>query len=68
VLIQADGMSELDEGRNAGDPGDLFQPGPAPIFSSNSAPSSRWWNGALSGLQVTSIVANNGQVSFFVTL
>lgn len=68
VMVQADGLSELDDGKNGGDPNDLFQAGATPVFSDTATPSSRWWNGAPSGLQLSAIEDDNGKMTFSVTL
>lgn len=68
VLVQADGRTDLDDGQNDGDPTDLFQGGEAPIFFDTSAPSSHWWDGTKSGLQIKSIDTSSGTVAFSVEL
>lgn len=55
-IIQADGLQQLEHGENMGDDGDPW-PGVSDVRSwhADTDPSSRWWNGAQSGLSITDI-------------
>jgi hypothetical protein len=54
-LEQADDLFDLEYGLNQGDPGDLFGGPAARSFGSGTAPSSRWWDGSPSGLEIAQI-------------
>jgi M6 family metalloprotease-like protein len=68
VLVQADGRSDLELGANPGDVSDLFASGPGPIFSAAGTPSSRWWDGSESKLQIRAVGFAGGRASFTVEL
>lgn len=51
-LEQADNRFDLERGMSAGDPDDLFGGPVAGDFGSFTAPSSRWWDGSASSLQI----------------
>lgn len=65
ALIQADGRNDL-AGDNEGDESDLFGPTQQPVFSDRGKPSSLWWDGSRSGLQIHSIRAVEGGLEFQV--
>jgi M6 family metalloprotease-like protein len=54
-LEQADNRFDLERGMNGGDPDDLFGGPAAGDFGSFTAPSSRWWDGSASKLQIEQI-------------
>jgi len=64
ALIQADGRNDL-VGYNDGDESDLFGPSGEPVFPPN-APSSHWWDGSPSGLQISQIRSIPGGLEFTV--
>ena len=53
--MQADGNWELERGRNRGDTYDLWSYPDFPEWGPSTIPSSSWWNGLTSGVQVSSI-------------
>lgn len=55
-MIQADGLSELEDGVNGGNAGDPF-PGNTNkrTFTENTDPASRWWGGNFTGLRILDI-------------
>ena len=61
-LIQSDGNTDLEMGVNNGDLGDLFKHGE--VFSAASHPSSAWWDGHASGLNIHNISPPGPIVSF----
>jgi hypothetical protein len=54
ALVQADGRNDL-VGVNDGDDSDLFGPTTTPVFAPHGKPSSLWWDGSPSGLQISAI-------------
>jgi M6 family metalloprotease-like protein len=54
-LEQADNRFDLEAGSNNGDANDLFSAPAKPRFGRATAPSSRWWDGKASGLEVRRI-------------
>ncbi|MES2659914.1 MAG: M6 family metalloprotease domain-containing protein [Verrucomicrobiota bacterium] len=65
ALEQADGRNDLENGRNRGDDGDLFDLAD-PKFTDNTDPSARWWGNARSyvDIEVLSGVAAKTTVAF----
>lgn len=63
-LIQADGQYHLERGINAGDARDLFNRNNGPSFGNSTIPSSRWWDGTSSTLEITDIEDKGQEVSF----
>lgn len=55
VLVQADGRDDLGLVANYGDSSDLFHRGSTAAFGDRTTPSAHWWNGSVSGLNITSI-------------
>jgi len=55
-IVQADGLHQLENGVNSGDPGDPF-PGSEDVteWNANTDPSSRWWGNIYSGLWITDV-------------
>jgi M6 family metalloprotease-like protein len=64
ALMQADGENDLEHGENTGDDKDLFHAGHNDRFGDTTRPSSMWWNGAPSGLEIHSISAAGREISF----
>lgn len=61
---QADGLYELENGKNNGNAGDYFSPGD--VFNDNSTPSARWWDGSPSGLDIQEISGKGDLAIMFV--
>ena len=57
-LEQADGHFDLEQMGNNGDAGDLFAGPSRRTFGAATTPSSRWWDGTPSGLEVIDISAS----------
>ena len=51
ALMQADGFNDLEQGRNRGDAGDLFDLD-TPLFKDTTNPSANWWSGKKSKIRV----------------
>ena len=66
ALLQADGRRDLEDNLNQGDGADLFAPLAGMVLSSASRPHSREWDGRESGLVLSDIVVENGQITFRV--
>jgi M6 family metalloprotease-like protein len=56
-LEQADNRWDLEHGANGGDSDDLFGAPAKTSFGDSTAPSSKWWDGSSSGLEITDISA-----------
>lgn len=54
-LLQADGRDDLEQAVGTGDPGDLFGPGPAPVFVEGTLRAAAWWDGTPAGMQIESV-------------
>jgi M6 family metalloprotease-like protein len=65
ALVQADGRNDL-EGVNDGDESDLFGPTAHSVFPPHAKPSSLWWDGSVSGLQISAIRPVAGGLEFTV--
>lgn len=63
TLVQADGDWDLENNANSGDNTDLWDQNFS-LFSDFSNPDSRWWSGAISGLNVSGISPPGDVVSF----
>lgn len=57
-LLQADGLTELDDGLDDGDGGDLFAPGSAPLFEPAGTRPARWWDSRDTGLRILDLRAD----------
>lgn len=62
-LEQADARFDLEHAANMGDTSDLYGAPFATAFGSTTAPSSRWWNGQKSGLEIDSISAPGPKIT-----
>ena len=62
-LEQADGKRDLENRVNQGDAGDLFSAPQRTAFGDTTTPSSRWWDGAPSGLEIHEIGASGRQIA-----
>jgi hypothetical protein len=54
-LVQADAQYDLEHGNNSGDDKDLFSAGENDRFADSTQPSSKWWDGTSSGLDIHGI-------------
>ena len=64
-LVQADGRNDLEnDPHNYGDATDLFAKGGNDHFATATAPNSKWWDGAVSGLDISSIGPAGAQITF----
>lgn len=63
-LEQADGQFDLERNKNPGDAGDLFGDPGRTRFADDTTPDSRWWNGRVSGLNITSVSAPGITMTF----
>ncbi len=66
ALVQADGHLDLENNRNTGDAGDLFQSLSGLALSNTTTPSSREWDGTDSGLQIRDVAAPAPVIEFSV--
>jgi M6 family metalloprotease-like protein len=62
-LEQADNRFDLEHRANRGDVSDLYGAPFATTFGSATSPSSRWWNGRRSGLEIESISAPGPKIT-----
>jgi len=68
TLVQADGRNDLEHGSNSGDDTDLFRGGVNDRLSDSTQPSSKWWDGTSSGLEIHSIGPEGTSLSFSVNV
>jgi len=66
-LEQADKRYDLEHRVNYGDAGDLFSAGVNPSFGDSTDPSSKWWDGTSSGLNIVEISNSSREMSFRLT-
>lgn len=64
ALEQADGRFDLEQNRNIGDSLDLFSSATGSAFGDTTVPSSHWWDGSSSGLEITNVGAPGESISF----
>ena len=65
ALVQADGRFDLEhDPRNIGDPTDLFSAAVNNHLGKNTNPSSKWWSGTPSGLELTGIGPAGPAITF----
>lgn len=65
-LLQADNRFDMEKKVNAGDAEDLFASPNNTQFSDGTTPSSKWWDGSNSGLNITAISASGATMTFAV--
>ncbi len=63
-LEQADSRFDLEHGVNRGDGGDLFHAPADRAFGNSTNPTSKWWTGAASGLEIVDISSAGPDMSF----
>ncbi len=66
ALVQADGHLDLENNRNAGDHGDLYEAKSGIALSNTTTPSSREWDGTDSGLQIRDVSDPDQVIEFTV--
>ncbi len=64
ALEQADNRFDLEHGTNYGDMGDLFSAATNPRLADSTSPSSKWWDGSLSGLEIRDISQAGQRMTF----
>jgi M6 family metalloprotease-like protein len=62
-LEQADNRFDMEKNVNSGDAEDLFGAPAKTTFGASTAPSSAWWDGGQSGLEITNVTAPAGVVT-----
>lgn len=67
-LLQADGLTELDDGIDDGDAQDLFAQGRDAVFVEGTPLAPRWWDGSPTGLQIRRLRADGEDLRFEVEL
>ena len=65
-LEQSDGRFDLEKYEDIGDEADLYPNGQNISFTSSTIPSSNWWDGSLSGLEIADISPPGQKISFRV--
>ena len=65
-LEQADNRFDLEKNANPGDADDLFSSPDRTRFSDSTSPSSKWWDGSNSGLNITEMSASGATMTFVV--
>jgi M6 family metalloprotease-like protein/uncharacterized repeat protein (TIGR02543 family) len=63
-IEQADGLFELERNIDSGDATDAFYSTNRTAFGSETLPSSKWWNGTSSGLEITNISAPGSVMTY----
>lgn len=66
-LEQADGRYDLEHRFNGGDGEDLFEAGRKSSFGNSTSPNSKWWDGSLSGLELSRISEAGQMMTFSFT-
>ena len=64
MVEQADGLFNLEYNQNNGDDYDAFYQGNKTAFGYNTIPSSKWWDGTGSGLEITDIRGTGSNMTF----
>lgn len=67
-LLQADGLQELDEGKDDGDGADLFGDGVSLVFVDDTPRAARWWDRTSAGLQIEAVRVEGEDVVFTATV
>ena len=55
LIVQADGLHQLEDGVNNGDPGDFWGPNTKTVFNEYSSPPAVWWDQSSCGIRITDI-------------
>lgn len=63
-LIQADNSTDLEDGTNFGDSGDLYNSAGVSSFDGTTSPNSDWWDGTASNLGISNISASGASMTF----
>ena len=66
--MQADGRDDLGVGANQGDATDLFRLGLNARLASDTTPSSRWWDGTFSNLDIHDVGPDGQDMTFMAKL
>jgi M6 family metalloprotease-like protein len=67
-LEQADGRHDFEHGTYSGDPSDLFHAGGNTQFANSTTPSSKWWDGSVSHLDIRNIGPSGPTMTFTADL
>jgi hypothetical protein len=65
-LLQADGRFDLERNLNIGDAGDLYSQGNIDRLDGTTTPSTKWWDGSASGLDISGIGPAGPAITFSV--
>ncbi len=63
-LVQADNLFDLELKANVGDMKDLYSAEINPSFGDSTGPSSKWWDGASSGLEIVEVSSPGREMVF----
>lgn len=64
---QADGKFDLEKNVNGGGANDLYHSGNKDLFNATTTPNSKWWDGAVSGLDINAISVVKDTMTFRIT-